>query len=330
MPARPTRRSLPCALVAACGLLLLAASLVLADEAADEEAALRARAEGGEAAAQLALALALGSEGARQEAAVWFARAAARGDARAQHFLGQLYETGTGVPRAPDRARAWYDAAAGQLPAAAERLDAAAGGSWPAAPVAPELQVVAATEEGRALDVVWTSAAQPEGVVFHVAAYRAGPAAAPVAVAVTALTAVVLPVPPEADVCCVRVVALALAEARYAASDWASFRAPVPRWAGVEVVLRHYGATASAIAAEAAGDLAAAGIRARLAEGARESGASRVQYHYFEDRALAEAVAAALPGALPVERAAPGAGEPAPPGRIEVRLVSEASADAGP
>ena len=54
------------------------------------------------------------------EAAVWYARAAAAGNHRAAFNLGQLYESGEGVPANADLARAWY--AAADLPAAREHL----------------------------------------------------------------------------------------------------------------------------------------------------------------------------------------------------------------
>jgi hypothetical protein len=323
MPARIARRSLSRVVVAGCCLVLVAGSA-----AASEGAALRTRAEAGDATAQFALALSLEEDGAREAAADWYARAAARGEGRAQYFLGQLYETGTGVPRAPDRARAWYAAAAARLPAAAERLDGMAAGVGPAAPVAPELRLVAVTEGGRALDVVWTSPAQPVGALFHVAALASGPAPAAVATAVTALTAAVLPVPQDAELCCVRVLAVDPVAQRYAASGWTALAAPVPPFIGAEVVFlpgKGAGEVAAAIAAEAAGDLAAAGIVARVADAAEEAAASCIRYHYAEDRALAEAVAAALPGAIPVRRAPLATGALAAPGRIEVRLVAGAT-----
>ena len=54
------------------------------------------------------------------EAAIWYARAAAGGIRRAAFNLGQLYESGEGVPANVDLSRAWYVAA--DLPAARERL----------------------------------------------------------------------------------------------------------------------------------------------------------------------------------------------------------------
>lgn len=67
-------------------------------------------------------------------AAGWFQRAAGRGDAIAQLNLGELYETGRGLPRDLSEAWIWYSLAArlgnewaqGRRDAVAKRLDPAA------------------------------------------------------------------------------------------------------------------------------------------------------------------------------------------------------------
>lgn len=56
-------------------------------------------------------------------AIVAYARAAIRGRSRAAYFLGQFYETGTGVEPSPGMARLWY-AAAPELAASRRRLQA--------------------------------------------------------------------------------------------------------------------------------------------------------------------------------------------------------------
>jgi len=57
------------------------------------------------------------------EAALWYARAAAHGYARAEYDLAQLYQAGDGVPRNLDMAASWYaDAAAHGLSAAARKV----------------------------------------------------------------------------------------------------------------------------------------------------------------------------------------------------------------
>ncbi len=55
-------------------------------------------------------------------AATFYARAAALGHGRAAAYLGQMYETGDGVPRNPALALAWYGRAAADEPAARARL----------------------------------------------------------------------------------------------------------------------------------------------------------------------------------------------------------------
>lgn len=75
-----------------------------------------ARAEAGDAAAQVALAVLYAKgDGVRQDyaaAASWFHRAAEQGVARAQYDLGVLYERGRGVPIDYAQAALWYRKAA--------------------------------------------------------------------------------------------------------------------------------------------------------------------------------------------------------------------------
>jgi TPR repeat protein len=77
-----------------------------------------ARAQAGDAAAQVALAVVYAKgEGVRQDyatAASWFRRAAEQGVARAQYDLGVLYERGRGVPIDYAQAALWYRKAARQ------------------------------------------------------------------------------------------------------------------------------------------------------------------------------------------------------------------------
>lgn len=105
-----------------------------------------------------------------QQAAVWYARAAARGDQRSAYNLGQLYEAGQGVPRNPDVARAWF--AASNLPAARGRSVAAqAAGSRARPMISPDCVWPAADAQMRQsgdVELVWTSAQQPEPMRFFV------------------------------------------------------------------------------------------------------------------------------------------------------------------
>lgn len=82
--------------------------------------------------------LAVGSADPERSAQL-YARAALWGSDRAAYYLGQLYETGIGVAPDTQRAKAWYDQAAG-LPGAAARL-ADLQGTSVAAPVAVPVPV---------------------------------------------------------------------------------------------------------------------------------------------------------------------------------------------
>ena len=53
------------------------------------------------------------------EAAIWYRKAAERGDAAAQYNLGVAYDAGQGVPRDAVQAYKWYDVAAMRFPASA-------------------------------------------------------------------------------------------------------------------------------------------------------------------------------------------------------------------
>ena len=101
---------------------------------------------------------------------IWYARAAA-GNRRAAFNLGQLYESGEGVPTNADLARAWY-AAAGLL-AAQERLaEVKSPADRPASVRAPEplFPAKASTLEpgSQKVDLVWTSAIEPKAVRYFV------------------------------------------------------------------------------------------------------------------------------------------------------------------
>lgn len=93
-------------------------------------------------------------------AAVTYARAAIRGRSRAAWYLGQFYETGTGVEQSLGSARMWY-AAAPDLPASRRRLQtlpaAGASAGIPATPV-PTFQ---ARLSNGASEMIWRV---PDGV----------------------------------------------------------------------------------------------------------------------------------------------------------------------
>ena len=79
-----------------------------------ETDALRARAEAGDAEAQLSLGfMYLGAQD-DAEAMRWYRRAADQGYARAQNILGVMYGNGEGVPQDYVEAHIWYNLAAAQ------------------------------------------------------------------------------------------------------------------------------------------------------------------------------------------------------------------------
>jgi hypothetical protein len=84
-------------------------------------------AERGEVAAQLFLGHLETMRDRPGEAALWYGRAAAKGDAMAQTLLATLYLQGRGVKRDPVKAYAWYDVAAAQGHVNATRARDAAG-----------------------------------------------------------------------------------------------------------------------------------------------------------------------------------------------------------
>ncbi|MNG22691.1 Localization factor PodJL [compost metagenome] len=48
----------------------------------------------------------------KQQAALWFRKAAEQGDADAQHALGRIYDSGQGVAQDISESYAWYSVAA--------------------------------------------------------------------------------------------------------------------------------------------------------------------------------------------------------------------------
>lgn len=126
------------------------------------------------------------------QAALAYARAALRGRARAAWYLGQLYETGTGVQADPGLARLWY-AAAADLPAAQRRLRAMpAPGASPATPAEPKPVFQARLDSGGS-EMIWRV---PEGVTpvrFRVE--MTGPGEKPLPARETAVPGLIVPFP---------------------------------------------------------------------------------------------------------------------------------------
>ena len=106
-----------------------------------------------------------------EAAAVSFARAAIQGHGRAAYYLGQLYETGDGVPLDLALARAWYEAASADVRGAQRRLSALKAPDRTGSIAAPHLLSAVRVERG-VVELVWTSAEGPDpgGYVVELAA----------------------------------------------------------------------------------------------------------------------------------------------------------------
>jgi hypothetical protein len=164
------------------------------------------------------------------QAAIWYARAAAAGNRRAAFNLGQLYESGEGVRSNSDLARAWY-AAAG-LPAARERMgDVKSPIDRPAFVLAPEplfpLQTSTLDPGSQQVDLVWTSAVEPEAVRYFVElrvldAQQSREAWS----GFVDVSSVRLPLPTGAETLAWRVSAVARGLASYAVSGWSVVAIP--------------------------------------------------------------------------------------------------------
>jgi Sel1 repeat len=164
------------------------------------------------------------------QASIWYARAAAAGNRRAAFNLGQLYESGEGVPSNGDLARAWY-AAAG-LPAARERIgEVKSPANRPAAVRAPEpifpLNASVIEPGSQQVDLVWTSAVEPEAVRYFVE-LRVLDVGTPREAwsGFVDVSSVHLPLPAGSENFAWRVSAVARGLANYAVSRWSVFAVP--------------------------------------------------------------------------------------------------------
>ncbi|EPX80747.1 AAA family ATPase [Litoreibacter arenae] len=96
-----------------------------------------------------------------------YALAAQEGHARAAYYLGQMYETGEGIPADMVLARHWYRQAGEQIAPAIDRMNALpapeSGGAIGAA-----IPLFAITEEGRETSIGWTSATGADPVAYEV------------------------------------------------------------------------------------------------------------------------------------------------------------------
>ncbi len=103
------------------------------------------------------------AETAADAAAVAYARAALDGHARSAYYLGQIYETGEGVPVDLALAKQWYKEAGPEIEGAADRLRdmPVATGGVPSEPI----QLYSQRMPDGALTLIWTSGegADPSG-----------------------------------------------------------------------------------------------------------------------------------------------------------------------
>jgi len=205
-----------------------------APDAAQAFAAMRRAADAGHTQAAFNVGVMLDSgRGAPRDvsqAAIWYARAAAGGDRRAAFNLGQLYESGEGVPANVDLSRAWY--AAADLPAASERLtESRPKASRPTSLDAPRplFPVGNALLEPslQQVDLVWTSALEPEAVRFFVELriLDAG-ASREVWSGFVDVSSVRLPLPQGAQNLAWRITAVTGGSANYVVSQWSIFAVP--------------------------------------------------------------------------------------------------------
>ena len=164
------------------------------------------------------------------QASIWYARAAAGGNRRAAFNLGQLYESGEGVPSNGDLARAWYAAAA--LPAARERMGSVKSPTdRPASVRAPEplfpLKTSPLEPGSQHVDLVWTSAVEPEAVRYFVELRVLDASGSREAWSgFVDVSSVHLPLPAGIENFAWRVSAVARGLANYAVSEWSVFAVP--------------------------------------------------------------------------------------------------------
>ncbi|MGI4953214.1 MAG: tetratricopeptide repeat protein [Janthinobacterium lividum] len=162
-------------------------------------------------------------------AALWYGRAAAAGNGRAQFNLAMLYAAGDGVPRNPAASAAWYQAAASNgISAAANRgreERRSDDGQQPVLATSPAYPGPTQTvPRGDPVTLVWSAPEQPSPVRFFLEVYALKPAGAvEVAGRYVDLTAIRLPLPPDATRFTWRVLTVGTRPLRYAVGPWSDF-----------------------------------------------------------------------------------------------------------
>ncbi|MFD3190378.1 AAA family ATPase [Sedimentitalea sp. HM32M-2] len=98
-------------------------------------------------------------------AVVGFARAALRGQAQAAYYLGQIHESGVGVPRDLALARAWYELASPSVRSARRRLAALGAPEQGGELTAPRLLAASIAPDGGG-EFVWSSGTGADPAVY--------------------------------------------------------------------------------------------------------------------------------------------------------------------
>lgn len=149
-------------------------------------------------------------------AALSYARAALRGELKAAYYLGQMFETGAGVPQDLALARTWYEMAQDDVRSAKRRLkdlpDPETGGN-----LTPPVPVLGGPLTSGGAEYVWTSGDGPDP-----AAYLLETATAPDGMATRHAQQTLSALQTDADAAARvwRVIAADPATAQYAVSDW--------------------------------------------------------------------------------------------------------------
>ena len=126
-----------------------------------------------------------------------YSRAALMGHSHAAYFLGQIYETGDGVPADLARARAWYALAAGDINRARVRLDELPVVRFEDALGSPRPLSYSVDREGRA-ELIWSRGLGSDPGLFDVEFQTASGETVP-ASANVAMSAVRLQGPGDAE-----------------------------------------------------------------------------------------------------------------------------------
>lgn len=107
------------------------------------------------------------AETAPEAAAVGYARAALSGHERSAYYLGQIYETGEGVPVDHALARIWYNRAASQIAGAAARLEDLQPSAEGGAITAP-IPLFSKKMPDGTVELIWTSGEGADPTAYRI------------------------------------------------------------------------------------------------------------------------------------------------------------------